>query len=78
MYYTYSVILNIRHQEQYGGQMQMEQIGEFVLAQEQHGSLMQVNFVLLHALKLLLLYIFYYQGSKNQNLSGGLLSLFTK
>ena len=27
--------------------MQMEQIGDFILAQKQHGSLMQVTFVLL-------------------------------
>ena len=44
MYYTYSVILNIGHQEQYGGQMQMEQIRDFVLAQEQHGSLIAGEF----------------------------------
>ena len=47
VYHTYSVILNIGHLEQYGVQMQMEKIRDFVLAQEQYGSLMQVNFVLL-------------------------------
>ena len=47
MYYTYSVILNIGHQKQYGGQMHMEWPGDFVLDQEQHGSLMQMNFALL-------------------------------
>ena len=47
MYCLYSVILNIGHQKQYGGQIQMEHIGDSVLAQEQHGSLTQVNFVLL-------------------------------
>ena len=59
-------MLNIGHLEQYGSQMEMEQIGGSVLAQEQQGSLKQVNFLLLHALKLLALCIFYHQWGKTK------------